>query len=59
MEKRRNFVLIVEQKWRECSLTREELIDYLYPINTVYFGRTPPDHGLWIEIDKFTWRRMK
>lgn len=45
------------ESWGE--MTKEELIDYIYPVNTVYIGITPPDYGLWVEIDKFTWKRIK
>ena len=43
----------------EKKMTREELIDYIYPVNTVYIGITHPGYGLWVEIDKFTWKRIK
>ena len=33
--------------------------DLIYPVNTVIIGITPPGYGLWEEIDKFIWKRIK
>lgn len=37
----------------------EKLIDYVYPVSTVYIGETHPEPGVWVKIAESMWKRVK